>query len=257
LLDLQARSLKRKIHMTPNLVSCYCPTYGRVHCLEEAVESFLKQDYKGPKELVILNDYENQTIRFDHPDIKVYNTPYRIKPLGAKFNATVKMCSGDVLFCWEDDDIYLPNRISYTLANMKNGIFHTGDGFFENAVNNIKPASNVFHATHAFTKTLFDAIGGYPEKDQCDVDVKIMEKFREAVGGHYSVKVPVEDRFYIYRWSTVNSYHGSGWGPQKTDVSLAVESIVESQRTRKIIPSGEIVLKPRWSYDYMSSVKSF
>ena len=104
--------------MTPNLVSCYCPTYGRVHCLEEAVECFLRQDYKGPKELVILNDYSEQQLFFDHPEVKVYNLPYRIKPLGAKFNATVALCSGDVLMCWEDDDIYLPNRISYSLSQM-------------------------------------------------------------------------------------------------------------------------------------------
>jgi len=37
-------------------VSCQCITYDRVELLEEAIESFLRQDYKGEKELVILND---------------------------------------------------------------------------------------------------------------------------------------------------------------------------------------------------------
>lgn len=238
--------------MTPNLVSCYCPTYGRVHCLEESVECFLRQDYKGPKELVILNDYEEQEISFDHPEVKVYNVPYRIKPLGAKFNATIELCSGDVLFCWEDDDIYLPHRISYTLDHMSDGIYHTGDGFFEHADNVITTASNIFHATHAFTKDLFYKINGYPDKDQCSVDIEIMEKFNTLLGRPYSQNTPVVDRHYIYRWATINSYHGSGWGPSVPDLSESVGQIVEHQRKKNKIPSGKVVLQPKWTHDYIS-----
>ena len=43
-------------------VSCYCPTYGRTSFLEEAIYSFLNQDYDGEKELIILNDLEDQTL---------------------------------------------------------------------------------------------------------------------------------------------------------------------------------------------------
>ena len=38
-------------------VSCICPTYGRPELLEEAIYCFLLQDYPGPKELIVLNDY--------------------------------------------------------------------------------------------------------------------------------------------------------------------------------------------------------
>ncbi|MCL4258972.1 MAG: glycosyltransferase family 2 protein, partial [Anaerolineales bacterium] len=51
----------------PPPVSCICPTYGRVELLEEAIESFLRQDYPGQKELIVLNDYAGQTLHFDHP----------------------------------------------------------------------------------------------------------------------------------------------------------------------------------------------
>lgn len=236
--------------MTPSLVSCYCPTYGRVHCLEESVECFLRQDYKGPKELVILNDYEHQNISFDHPEVKIYNVPYRIEPLGAKFNATVELCSGDVLMCWEDDDIYLPNRISYTLEHMQDGVFHTGNGFFEHKVEGIAEATNIFHATHAFTRELFNDIAGYPVKDQCSIDVELMQRITANIGRNYSVPVDMADRFYIYRWGTVRSYHGSGWGPENHNVSKSVEELVEIQRKTEVIPFGDIVLKPHWSYDY-------
>lgn len=240
--------------MTPELVSCYCATYGRVHCLEESVESFLRQDYTGPKELVILNDYANQTIEFDHPEVKVFNLPWRIEPLGKKFNYTANLCSGDVLFCWEDDDIYLPNRISYSLKKIKDGVFHTSDGFFEISSGNIIKARNVFHATHAITKQLFDSINGYPEKDQCSIDVEFMQKINTKIQRAYSQDTNLEDAFYIYRWDTVKSYHGSGWGPEKIDVSKAVENIVDRQATSGEIPTGKIKLKPKWSYDYTKFV---
>jgi len=54
-------------------ISCLCPTYGRPQCLEEAIFSFLTQDYQGEKELVILNDLADQTLIFDHPDVKIIN----------------------------------------------------------------------------------------------------------------------------------------------------------------------------------------
>ena len=36
--------------MTNPKVSCYCATYGRTKLLEEAIHSFLLQDYEGEKE---------------------------------------------------------------------------------------------------------------------------------------------------------------------------------------------------------------
>jgi GT2 family glycosyltransferase len=47
-------------------ISYMCLTYGRPKVLEEAIESFLRQDYKGEKELVVLNDFADQTLVFDH-----------------------------------------------------------------------------------------------------------------------------------------------------------------------------------------------
>ena len=105
-------------------VSCQCLTYGRTKLLDEAVESFLRQDYEGEKELVILNDYPDLIIECDIPDVKVINLPYRMKTLYEKRNACVGLCSGDIIFVWDDDDISLPNRISYSIQEMKNGDFY-------------------------------------------------------------------------------------------------------------------------------------
>jgi len=68
-------------------VSCMCLTYGRPHVLEEAIESFLRQDYDGVKELIVLNDLDCQTLRFDHPEVRMINVPSRFYTVGEKRNA--------------------------------------------------------------------------------------------------------------------------------------------------------------------------
>src|SRR6185312_11669139 len=90
-------------------VSCQCITYGRTTLLDEAVESFQRQDYPGEKELVILNDFADLTLRCDAPNVKVVNVPFRMRTIGEKRNACVGFCTGTVIFPWDDDDIHLPH----------------------------------------------------------------------------------------------------------------------------------------------------
>ncbi|MEZ4657924.1 MAG: glycosyltransferase family A protein [Caldilineaceae bacterium] len=99
-------------------MSCICPTYGRVGLLEEALESFLRQDYPGRKELIVLNDEDQQTLLFDHPEVRIINLPARCHSLGEKFKAAVALASHDLIFVWRDDDIYLPHRLSYSVAQL-------------------------------------------------------------------------------------------------------------------------------------------
>ena len=80
-------------------VSCFCATYGRTKLLMESVNCFLNQDYKGKKELIILNDFDQQELFFDHPEIKVINSK-KIKKLSDKFNECISYCSGDYIFVW-------------------------------------------------------------------------------------------------------------------------------------------------------------
>src|SRR5947208_5700304 len=107
-------------------VSCICPTYARPEVLEEAIYSFLRQDYPGKKELIILNDYDQQTLAFEHPEVRVINVPTRFRTVGEKRNAAVALASHDLLFVWDDDDIYLPHRLSFSVAR-----FERKKGFFK------------------------------------------------------------------------------------------------------------------------------
>src|SRR5687768_12090587 len=94
------------------LVSCICPTYGRaphsLKLLEEAVYWFTRQEYDGPKELIILNDCAEQRLVCHAPNVHVCNYPQRIASLGLKYNALIEIARGSIILPWEDDDISLP-----------------------------------------------------------------------------------------------------------------------------------------------------
>lgn len=245
-------------------VSAYCATYGRPHLLEEAIESFLKQDYKGEKELVILNDYPEQTLIFEHPEVKVYNVSEKITPLGKKFNETVNRCTGDIVVVWEDDDIYLPNKLSVSvdkLIKSKKQIFHTQQAYYEESLGRIVKAIDhfkydlLFHVNMAMYKSFFDSVGGYLETDNITLDVDSMSRFFTKAN-YKSEIVNQEDVFYIYRLNTTNSYHGtwlSGWNKEGSLSKASVEYI--KQNDDKII-KGEYILKPYWKYDYIKLIQN-
>ena len=245
-----------KAHQLP-FVSCYCLTYGRPHCLEEAIECFLRQDYAGKKELVILNDRDDQELVFDHPEIKIINTKERITPLGRKHNECIKHCSGEVLMCWDDDDIFLPHRITYSINKMKNEIFHTRSGFSEEKAREISlfPENAVAHSTHAFTKAAFNAVGGYPDTDHVAVDQLFMKRLYDKYGD-YSQRVASQDIFYIYRWQTVSTYHTSDCPESTENVSDITKAKVDARIKSGEIPTGRIALVPKWSYDYIAVART-
>jgi len=102
----------------PPAVTCICATEGRVELLEEAIHSFLRQDYLGTKELIVLNDTEGQTLVYDHPEVQVVNVPRRFPSAAEKHNAAVSLASHDLIFPWPEGDICLPHRLSFTVAHL-------------------------------------------------------------------------------------------------------------------------------------------
>ena len=231
-------------------VSCYCATYGRPHVLEESLESFLRQNYEGEKELVILNDLKDNTLSFDHPQVKIFNVKDHITPLGKKFNETVKLCTGEILFPWEDDDIFFPHKIKYTVEHMVRGFFHTGRAFFE-LEDKLIVTENYFHCNMAMSRELWNKVGGYSETiDNCTLDVDLMQRLKKEAD-FKGYDIDFEDIFYVYRWGTTGSYHASGWGSKEgVKISENVEKMVSD---KDIV--GNYILKPFWKYDYHKAVK--
>ena len=102
-------------------ITCLMPTYNRatgaMHLLEEAVESFLRQDCPD-KELIICNDTPGQTLRCDAPGVVVLNTGRRFRTLSDKIQYMIDHSTGTYLCRWDDDDIHLPHRLSYSFRRL-------------------------------------------------------------------------------------------------------------------------------------------
>lgn len=236
-------------------VSCMCLTYGRPDLLEEAIGSFLLQDYEGEKELIVLNDLPDQELVFDHPEVRIINVKKRFRGLGEKRNACAALCSHDLLFVWDDDDIYLPWRLSYCVQKLREGrrFFKPARSFVLSKGEISGPESNVFHGSACWQRSLFDEVEGYPHTQGTGEDIAIEAKFLDALKGvPLSEVLPIEANFYIYRWAGTNSYHLSSYG-DPSDYRM-VADFVSQQRVSGDIATGRLLLKPQWKIDYGAAV---
>ena len=239
-------------------VSCFCLTYGRPRVLEEAVHSFLQQDYAGPKEMIVLNDYADQILDFDHPEVHVINVPRRFRTLGEKLNAAVALASHDLLFVWDDDDIYLPHRLSFSVANFEpqKGFFKVKTGWYWNDHVLSGPGRSLFHPASCWSRHLFDAVRGYPADGSC-CDQLFEQQLASGFPGSIQPRIAtLEEIYYIYRWAGTGSYHVSGWGGrvgQNTGYA-EVAAFVERRASAGEIPRGHVALQPCWRADYQRLV---
>jgi glycosyltransferase involved in cell wall biosynthesis len=238
-------------------VSCFCLTYARPGLLEEAIYSFLQQDYAGTKEMIVLNDYADQTLVFDHPEVQVINVPRRFRTLGEKLNAAVALASHDLLFAWDDDDVYLPRRLSFSVANFERqkGFFKVDLAWYWSDHQLSGPLGNRFHAGSCWSRRLFDAVRGYPaEGSNCDqlFEQELAARFPGSIA---PCDVAPEDLYYIYRWSGTGSYHLSAVGQGGENLGYAeVASFVRQQADQGEVRRGTIALQPRWNVDYRQLV---
>jgi NPCBM/NEW2 domain/Glycosyl transferase family 2 len=193
----------------PPLISCVMPTYGRPDYVSESVALFLAQDYPA-RELVILNDCPGQVMEIDHPDVHIVNSSTRYPNLGDKRNALIELARGDYIAIWDDDDIYLPWRLSLSMQQMVAGDLrfycpadywaYWGEEFLHD---NYCIREWISHPLWMFRKSLWRAVNGYPP-----ITLKEDSAFSRRVDDHFgrSADAPLEtcqiarhDRFMILR----------------------------------------------------------
>lgn len=225
-------------------VSCQCITYGRPKLLEEAIESFLRQDYPGEKELIILNDHPSMRmyLDFDLPNVKIVNKPQRYATVGEKRNACCKMCTGHIIFPWDDDDISLSWRMSITIQEMKNFHHFKPERYIKLKGKEIYSIqANVAHAMGAFSKEAWRKTGGY--KNMQSGQDQDMEGRLKKTGLREVHKISSNDLFYIYRWSGTGSYHlsAAGWNHGESKAEAYVN---------KHVTLGDHIIEPSWRLNY-------
>lgn len=229
-------------------VSCLCPTYGRFHLLEEAVESFLRQDYLGESELIVVNDLKYQTILFSHPNVKVINLDSRFKTLGEKRNFIANQASKELLLTWGDDDIHLPHRISRMVKNLGEDPFCLEGWHYCSYGKELLLNRFPTIGAHIVRRDFYVEVGGVPEKDTGE-DAGLNEKVERKFG---RIKHATLNPAFWYRWSGTNRPHISAYH-DSTGVRNPYQIVKE--RTERLIgegiePSGVLTIKPKWNSDY-------
>jgi glycosyltransferase involved in cell wall biosynthesis len=253
-------------------VSCICPTWNRPNWLEECIQSFLIQDYRGDKELIVLNDNPEQELLYDHPDVKVINVKEKYKSLGQKYNDMFfKMASGDVITPWEDDDIFLPHKISHGLRMMDKfgaDYYKLGRAYYWNDgkitydhKTHDGISNNLFWCAAFYTIDVLKRMGGCSSIANAAADQSI-ENFVQAYavknipGGPVLPRYKIDDSknasdvYYIYRWGGIGT-HISGI-PESPENMAKFQELNAANMRR-----GVINLRPHWKTDYVELCAKF
>lgn len=228
-----------------------CCTYKRAPELAEAIESFLRQDFPADKrELIILDDAGQYapTALDGIPGVKLITTGHRFATLGEKRNASAALAGPDceVLFPWDDDDIYLPWHMSATIASFADSQadYTIPTKLWMDKGNRLQPKDNqyLFHGAWAFRRSSFAAVNGYPWI-QSGQDQGLLKRFKAAAMKRAD-PIQCDPRpSYVYRWYSTHKHHISAMGKDGYEKFGKVEvKLVEK-------------LIPKWSKDWEKLAK--
>lgn len=227
-------------------VSCICLTYDRPQLLEEAIFAFLQQDYVGEKELIILNDHAKQTLEFDHPEVIVVNVPQRFCTEAEKRNAAVALCSHDLIFVWDVEDIYLPHRLSFSVEKFDEatGFYKLDEAFVWTDGRLSGLQKNVFHNGSCWSRDRFNQVHGYDYMIDYGYDQEIEHQFRPRNRDPANLSDTDPAKVYcIYRWQ-----HKS----HNRAMYLHRSNATAEGKMRK-----HIRLDPHWEFDYIQQVQDY
>jgi glycosyltransferase involved in cell wall biosynthesis len=240
-------------------ISCKCITYGRVDTLEESIHSFLIQDYpKDRCELVIVNDYPNQKLIYDHPQVTIYNLDKTFPLIGEKENYAIERCKGELIAVWDDDDVALSNHLKNIANHWKEdtNIIHWETGVYYNEPK-ITAITGVGNSGIVYSKDVWERIGKSP-LENAGGDMTLTNKIHH-LGGVVSVKLPKEEVSWFYMWGG-RGYHQSGQGTDdgtRPNIIQRHSEYIESERVKGNIPTGNVYLRPKWNKDYAKMLSDF
>jgi len=178
---------------------------------------------------------------YDHPEVFIVNSPKRFRTIGEKRNACIAMCSGDVIFPWDDDDISLPWRITLSLDKKENKPYFKNRRawLWQNGVIKPEPVANTYPSMACWDREFFEKVNGYAFM-QSGQDIELDNRFRKT-GERYCIKIPDEEVYYIYKFGGTHKPHLSSYGYGKGWKEIG---------KREIIITGTIILSPTWRQNY-------
>jgi len=232
--------------------TCICPTYGRRNQLNEAVYSFLNQDYKGEKELLIVNDHPDVQYVFKHPEVRIINCSERFESLGEKLNYLFEQSTYEWVINWPDDDIQFSWAVSFQMAQIAEkpkqlfvpqGYFSLTNGGkpFRGGIRNLKKPLYIWGKGHlpgliSCTKKAWKIVGGYSHIDRAEDIHFVMDLKRRGFFSGFCPLKPSES-YYIWRWNC-------GW------IQMSKNRVRWESNDK-----GHFKIEPQWYRDYPKEVR--
>ena len=186
-----------------------CATYGRLPYLGRMLSSFLHQTYDD-KHLVIVNDDKNIELKCDNPQVSILNCSNRMI-IGEKRNLGSSYGFNDVIFPWDDDDVFLPNRISNHISQYSdpyvrayrntNTYIIYGDKF---------NSSNGTPNDISFLKNEWFDEKGYQEKTWEGEDAEFHQKLKG-----FKMEDNPKNRDFVYCFGGINYHLSCNYGDEK------------------------------------------
>lgn len=101
------------------MISVLTLTYRRHYLLEEAIQSFLEQDFDGLSELVIINDSGIEYV-YSNDKVRIINVEKRFSSIGEKLSFGFSKCKYEYIYRLDDDDLLAPWALSDTVKDIMN-----------------------------------------------------------------------------------------------------------------------------------------
>lgn len=198
------------------MISVLTLTYQRHYLLEEAMESFLRQDFSGESEMLIVNDNPNVEYVFDHPNIRIINLKNRFPSIGQKLKFGFSQCKYDHIYRLDDDDLLAPWALRHTwediVSNPDFEIYRSnGHYYFEN--NKFIKLSSSINNGNVYAKEYLSRIE-IPDTSFGEDSVMTFQYHARIY------EAPREKKTMIYRWG-MNTFHISGMGNISNDAIIA------------------------------------
>ena len=224
------------------MISVATLTYRRHQFLEEAIHSFLMQDFDCESEMVVVNDCPDVTYEIDNDRIRIINLDKRFSSIGKKLEYGMKQCKFDYVYRLDDDDLLTPWGLSLSAKYI-----------FENPNYDIYRCSSHY----LYTNNIYEGIGGSVNNGNCYTKEYInrIEFPDKSIGEDSDITFGCDSKIFtirtdkpsmIYRWG-MGTTHISGIGNFDSEY---VYSIVDSRSTEK----GHIILRPHFNADYYSQL---
>lgn len=178
----------------------------RAAWMADALLAYQLQDYPA-RELVVVND--GDPLRAVHPRVRVINVPPGLS-LGARENIAARAGHGRYVSIWDDDDFYLPERLSSQVKRaLADDAVYVRTRVMWLTRNDLRVVALVRRFTGASAlvrRDAFDRVGGFPDTSWV-YDVELYARLR--IRGLRCVAT--DDRYYVHRRhdANVSTAHGN------------------------------------------------